>query len=52
MSKRVVPIGLVESRGKGETVTLVKLVTNAKDKISGTPQPFDPMMFIPQRPQP
>lgn len=29
----------------------VDLVANAKDKISGTPQPFDPMMFIPQHPQ-
>lgn len=51
VSKQVVPIGLVKSQQNGQTVTLVKLVTDAKDKISGTPQPFDPMMFIPQRPR-
>ncbi len=51
VSKQVAPIGLVKSQETGQTVTLVKLATNAKDKISGTPQPFDPMMFIPQRPQ-
>ncbi|HTU32506.1 MAG TPA: hypothetical protein VMF66_01745 [Candidatus Acidoferrum sp.] len=51
VSKQVVPIGLVKSQQNGQTVTLVKLVTDAKDKISGTAQPFDPMMFMPQRPQ-
>lgn len=51
VSKQVAPIGLVKSQQNGQTVTLVKLVTDAKDKISGTPQPFDPMMFMPQRPQ-
>lgn len=51
VSKQVLPMGLVKSQGKGQTVTLVRLVTNAKDKISGTAQPFDPMMFLPQRPQ-
>lgn len=47
VSKQVVPIGLVKSQQKGQTVTLVKLVRDAKDKITGTPQPFDPMMFLP-----
>jgi hypothetical protein len=51
VSKQVAPIGLVKSQQKGQTVTLVKLVKDAKDKIVGTPQPFDPMMFIPQHPQ-
>ncbi|MGH9736884.1 MAG: hypothetical protein ACRD8A_20125 [Candidatus Acidiferrales bacterium] len=51
VSKQVLPMGLVKSQGKGQTVTLVKLVKDAKDKISGTTQPFDPMMFMPQRPQ-
>lgn len=52
VSKQVAPIGLVKSVQKGgQTVVLVKVVANAKDKISGTPQPFDPMMFIPQHPQ-
>lgn len=49
VSKQVTPIGLVKSVQKaGQTVVLVKVVTNAKDKISGIPQPFDPMMFLPQ----
>lgn len=52
VSKQVTPIGLVKSVQKaGQTVVLVKVVTNAKDKISGIPQPFDPMMFLPQDPQ-
>lgn len=52
VSKQVFPIGLVKSVQKGgQTVLLVKVVTNARDKISGTPQPFDPMMFIPQNPR-
>lgn len=51
VSKQVLPMGLVKSQGKGRTVTLVKVVKDAKDKISGIAQPFDPMMFMPQQPQ-
>jgi hypothetical protein len=53
VSDKVVPFGLVKSQGKTSTMTLVKMVTDAKDKITGTPQPFDPMKMIPQQqPQP
>lgn len=51
VSESVVPIGLVKSVEKGQTVTLVKTVTNATDKITGAVQPFDPMMFMPQNPR-
>lgn len=51
VSKQVLPMGLVKSQQRGQTVTLVKLVANAKDKISGIAQPFDPMMFMTQQPQ-
>jgi hypothetical protein len=47
VSEKVVPIGLVKSVDKdGQTTTLVKTVTDAKDQITGTPQPFNPMMFM------
>jgi hypothetical protein len=49
VSEKVAPIGLIKSQEKGQTVTLVKLVTDAKDKISGTPQPFNPMLMMPQQ---
>lgn len=51
VSEKVAPIGLIKSQEKGQTVTLVKLITDARDKITGTPQPFDPTMMIPPRPQ-
>jgi len=47
VSEKVAPIGLVKSVDKdGQTTTLVKVVTDAKDQITGTPQPFNPMMFM------
>jgi hypothetical protein len=39
------PYGLVKFQGKDSTMVLTKVVTDAKDKITGTPQPFNPMMF-------
>jgi hypothetical protein len=39
------PYGLVKFQGKDSSMVLTKVVTDAKDKISGTPQPFNPMMF-------
>lgn len=50
VSEKVVPFGLVKSQGRSSTMTLVKVVTDAKDKITGTPQAFDPMKMIPQAP--
>jgi hypothetical protein len=51
VSEKVAPIGLVKTVEKdGQTTILVSTATNAKDKITSTPQPFDPMMFMPPNP--
>jgi len=39
------PYGLVKFQGKDSSVVLTKVITDAKDKITGTAQPFNPMMF-------
>jgi hypothetical protein len=39
------PYGLVKSQGKDSSMVLTKVITDAKDKITGTPQPFNPTMF-------
>jgi hypothetical protein len=51
ISSKVSPIGLVKDQSKDQTRTtvLVKTYTDAKDKITGTPQPFNPMMMMPPR---
>ncbi len=47
VSDKVTPFGLVKSVDKdGSTFVLVKTVTGATDKITGTPVPFNPMMFM------
>jgi len=50
ISPKVTPWGLVKYQGKNSTMTVTKVITGAKDKITGTPQPFNPMMMG-QRPQ-
>jgi hypothetical protein len=50
LAKDVAPWGVVKSQGKDTTMMLVKVVSDAKDKIVGTPQPFNPMMMM-QQPQ-
>jgi hypothetical protein len=45
VAKDVPPWGLVKSQGKDSTMVLLKVVSQAKDKIVGTPQPFNPMMM-------
>jgi hypothetical protein len=39
------PYGLVKYQGKDTSMVLTKVITDAKDKITGTPQAFNPMMF-------
>ena len=39
------PYGLVKFQGKDSSMVLTKVITDAKDQITGTPQPFNPMMF-------
>ena len=51
ISTEVAPYGLVKSTSSdGSEMVLAKVLTNAKSKITGTPQPFDPMQMMRQRP--
>lgn len=45
LSEQVSPYGLIKGQGKDFTIVLIKSVTDAKDKITGTPVPFNPMML-------
>ena len=51
VSSKVPPFGMVKHQGKDSTMVLTKVITDAKDKIVGTPQPFNPMMMMQQPPQ-
>ena len=53
ISPKAPPYGLIKSSSKdGHTIVLVRLITDAKDKITGTPVPFDPSQMMQQgRPQ-
>ena len=42
VSEKVAPWGLVKMTGRDANMTLLRLVTNAKTRITGTPQKFDP----------
>jgi hypothetical protein len=42
LAKEVSPWGAVKYQGKESTMVLVKVISDAKDKIVGTPQPFNP----------
>jgi hypothetical protein len=48
VSTKVSPFGVVKHQGKDDTMVLTKQITDAKDKIVGTPQPFDPSAFMGQ----
>jgi hypothetical protein len=43
VSAKVIPYGLVKSVAGETTMTLIRVVTDAKDRITGTPRPFNPM---------
>ncbi|MGB9068649.1 MAG: hypothetical protein WCC21_08760 [Candidatus Acidiferrales bacterium] len=45
VSSQVPPFGMVKSVSNGTTLVLTKVVSEAKDKITGTPVPFNPMMM-------
>jgi len=51
ISAKVNPLGVVKHQGKDSAMVLTKIVTDAKDKIVGVPQPFNPMMMMQQPPQ-
>jgi hypothetical protein len=52
ISPKVSPYGLVKSKSNDTTMELTKLITGAKDQITGTPQPFNPQMMMQQQQQP
>jgi hypothetical protein len=51
VSTKVNPFGVVKHQGKDSTMVLTKVITDAKDKIIGVPQPFNPGMMMQQPPQ-
>jgi hypothetical protein len=49
VSDKVAPWGLVKSQGKDNSMVLTKVITDAKDHITGTPKKFDPMQMMRDR---
>ncbi len=49
ISDQVSPWGLVKSQGKDSTMVLTKIITDAKDHITGTPKKFDPKEMMHNR---
>jgi hypothetical protein len=52
VSQKVAPFGVVKQQGKDSSMVLTKVITDATDKIMGTPQPFNPMMMMQQQTPP
>jgi hypothetical protein len=46
VSDKVSPWGLVKSQSKDSSMVLAKVITDAKDHITGTPKKFDPMQMM------
>jgi len=46
VSDKVAPWGLVKMQGKDNSMVLTKVITDAKDHITGTPKKFDPMQMM------
>ena len=49
ISDKVGPWGLVKTQGKGDSMILTKVISDAKDHITGTPKKFDPMQMMRDR---
>jgi hypothetical protein len=49
ISDKVVPWSLVKMVDQNRTVVLSKVITDAKDRITGTPVKFDPMQMMRNR---
>lgn len=47
ISEKVSPYGLIKGEGKDFHMVLTKVITDAKDKITGTPVPFNPRLMMP-----
>jgi len=52
ISEKVAPWGLVKTVSKDTTMTLQRVITDAKTHITGTPVKFDPMNMMRQQQQP
>jgi hypothetical protein len=52
ISEKVSPYGLVKSKSNDSSMELTKVITGAKDQITGTPQPFSPQMMMQQQQPP
>ena len=52
VSEKISPYGLVKSKTNDSSMELTKVVTGAKDQITGTPQPFNPQAFGQQQQSP
>jgi hypothetical protein len=48
-SPKVAPWGMVKYTGKDSSMVLTKVITDAKDHITGTPVKFDPMQMMRQQ---
>ena len=51
VAEKVGPYGLVKFQGRDSSMVLTKVITDAQDKITGTPQPFNPMAMQGQQRQ-
>jgi hypothetical protein len=49
VSDKVAHWGLVKMQGKDNSMVLTKVITDAKDHITGTPKKFDPMQMMRDR---
>ena len=49
VSDKIAPWGLVKMQGKNNSMVLTKVITDAKDNITGTPKKFDPMQMMRDR---
>ena len=52
VSDKVSPYGVVKGQGKDFNMVLTKTLTDVKDKITGTPVPFNPQMLMQGRGRP
>jgi hypothetical protein len=51
VTEKAGPYGMVKFQGKDSSMVLTKVITDATDKITGTPQPFNPMAMAGQQHQ-
>lgn len=50
VSEKVPPYGMVKMVSKDTTMTLTRVITGAKSRITGTPKKFDPMEMMRRQP--